>query len=60
MLSARPIEALQAERRSNGYAKPGTVSEGPNDWKWQVGLASHEWKAAENPVLTGLGTERSG
>ena len=30
------------------------MGEGPNDWKWQVGLASHEGKAAENPQLTGL------
>jgi hypothetical protein len=33
------------------------MAEGPNDWKWQEGLATHEWKAAEHPVLTGLGTE---
>src|ERR1700736_4216819 len=32
------------------------MAEGPNDWEWQVGLATHEWKAAEHPVLTGLGT----
>ena len=25
------------------------MAEGPNDWEWQVGLATHEWKAAENP-----------
>ena len=36
------------------------MGEGPNDWEWQVGLATHEWKAAENPVLTGLGAERIG
>jgi hypothetical protein len=60
MQSARVIEALPAERGSNGLAKPGTVGEGPNDWKWQVGLASHEWKAAENRGSTGLGAERSG
>jgi hypothetical protein len=30
------------------------MAEGPNDWEWQVGLATHEWKAAEDPVLTGL------
>jgi hypothetical protein len=22
------------------------MAEGPNDWEWQVGLATHEWKAA--------------
>jgi len=32
------------------------MAEGPNDWEWQVGLATHEWKAAEDPVRTGLGT----
>src|SRR6476661_8088217 len=32
------------------------MAEGLNDWEWQVGLATHEWKAAEDPVLTGLGT----
>ena len=24
-------------------------TEGPNDGEWQVGPATHEWKAAENP-----------
>jgi hypothetical protein len=23
------------------------MAEGQNDWEWQVGLATHEWKAAE-------------
>jgi hypothetical protein len=36
------------------------MAEGPNDWEWEVGLATHEWKAAEDPVLTGLGTGRPG
>ena len=26
------------------------MDEGPNDWERQVGLATHEWKAAENPA----------
>ena len=26
------------------------MAEGPNDWEWQVGLATHEWNATENPV----------
>src|SRR5208282_1512278 len=30
------------------------MAEGPNDWEWQVGLGTHEWNAAEDPVLTGL------
>src|SRR6516164_9131929 len=29
------------------------MAEGPNDWEWQVGLATHEWNAAADPVLTG-------
>ena len=32
------------------------MAEGPNDGEWQVGLATHEWNAAEDPVFTGLGT----
>ena len=36
------------------------MTEGLNDWEWQVGLATHEWIAAEYPVLTGLGTEGPG
>ena len=28
------------------------MAEDPNDWEWQVGLAPHEWNAAEDPVLT--------
>ena len=31
------------------------MTEGPNDWKWQEGLATHEWNAAkpgpESPAL---------
>jgi hypothetical protein len=27
------------------------MGEGPNDWEWQVGLATHEWEATENPQL---------
>jgi len=34
------------------------MAEGLNDWEWQVGLATHEWKAAEEP--TGLGAEELG
>src|SRR5215472_3603121 len=32
------------------------MAEGPNDREWQVGLATHEWKAAADPVFAGLGT----
>ena len=34
------------------------MAEGPNDWEWQVGLTTHEWKAAEKPK--GLGAEGLG
>src|SRR6516164_1204233 len=36
------------------------MAEGPNDGEWQVGLATHEWNAAEDPVFTGLGTGHQG
>jgi len=36
------------------------MAEGLNDWEGQVGLATHEWKAAADPVLTGLGTGAPG
>ena len=35
------------------------MTEGPNDWEWQVGLATHERNAAENPV-TALALEPRG
>jgi len=49
-------EALQSRKAEQQMAEPETMAEGPNDWEWQVGLATHEWKAAEDPVRTGLGT----
>src|ERR1700758_4778339 len=36
------------------------MAEGPNEWEWQVGLATHEGNAADDPVLTGRGTRRPG
>ena len=61
MLSARLVRHSNAERRGNRSAEPGTMDEGLNDWEWQVGLATHEWQAAENPVqFTGLMTEGRG
>ena len=27
------------------------MDEGPNDWEWQVGPATYEWKATEYPLL---------
>ena len=33
--------ALQAERRGNRSAEPGTTDEGLNDWEGPVGLATH-------------------
>ena len=49
-------EALQEAEPRIGQAG----NDGLNDWKWQEGLATHEWNAAEHPVLTGLGTEGPG
>jgi hypothetical protein len=34
-----------------------TVTEGLNDWEWQVGLTTHEWKGGEDPVFPGLGSK---
>jgi hypothetical protein len=36
------------------------MAKGPNEWEWQVGLATHEGKAAEEPASAGLGTEGPG
>src|SRR3984885_15552217 len=30
------------------------MGEGPNDWEWQVGLATHEWKATETQYSLAL------
>src|ERR1700736_6739449 len=30
------------------------MAEGPNDWEWQVGLATHEWKAEQIQYLLAL------
>jgi hypothetical protein len=49
-----------AERRSKQIGRAETMTEGPNDREWQVGLVTHEWKAAEAPVFAGLGTEGPG
>ena len=51
-------EALQGRKAEPRIGQAG--NDGPNDWKWQEGLATHEWNAAEHPVLTGLGTEGPG
>ena len=32
------------------------LAEGPTEWEWQVGLATHDGNAADDPVLTGFGT----
>jgi len=53
-------EALQGRKAEQQIGRAETKTEGPNDREWQVGLATHEWKAAESPVLAGLGIERSG
>jgi hypothetical protein len=36
------------------------MAEGPNEWEWQIGLVTHEWNAADDPVLTGLGAGAPG
>ena len=36
------------------------MAEGPNDGEWQVGLATHDGNAAEDPVFTGLETGAPG
>jgi hypothetical protein len=36
------------------------MAKGPNEWEWQVGLATHDGNAADDPVLTGLGTGHQG
>ena len=54
------IEALQAERWSNGSAEPETMVEGPNDWERQVGPESHERYAAENSAPADPAVERAG
>jgi hypothetical protein len=33
------------------------MAKGPNEWEWQVGLATHDGNAADDPVLTGPGTD---
>ena len=53
-------EALQGRKAEQQIGRAETKTEGPNDREWQVGLATHEWKAAEFPVLAGLGIEQSG
>ena len=51
-------EALQCRKAEQQIGRAGTVAEGPNEWEWQVGLATHDANAADDPVLTGLGTRR--
>ncbi len=57
-LGSMRLVGMKVCQGSNG--EPVTRAEGPNDWERQVGPATHEWKAAEKPVLTGLGTEGHG
>ena len=58
--AGKASEALAAERRSKQIGRAETMTEGPNDRERQVGLVTHEWKAAEAPVCAGLGTEGPG
>ena len=42
------IEALQRRKAEQRIGRAETMTEGPNDWERQVGLATHGWQAAEN------------
>src|SRR5215471_8683971 len=52
--------------RHCGSAQNSTTSvdanqvDGPNEGEWQVGRATHDGNAADDPVLTGLGTQQPG
>ena len=52
-------EALQRRKAEQRIGRAGNEGRRPERWEWQVGLATHEWKAAEDPVFTGLGTRRT-
>src|SRR5215831_7949149 len=47
-----PWAQLPTSRRHTANA-PRCLWIGPNEWEWQVGLATHDGKAADDPVLTG-------
>ena len=49
-------EALQSRKAEQQIGRAGNDGRRPERLEWQVGLATHEWNAAEDPVLTGFGT----
>src|SRR5258708_237558 len=53
-------EALQGRKAEQQIGRAGNEGRRPERLEWQVGLATHEWKAAASPVLTGPGTGWSG
>lgn len=52
----KAIEALQGRKAEQRIGRAGNDGRRPERLGEQVGLATHEWKAAEDPVLTGPGT----
>src|SRR6201981_4091994 len=53
-------EALQGRKAEQQIGRAGNDGQRPERSKRQVGLATHEWNAAEDPVLAGLGPRRPG
>ena len=53
-------EALQSRKAEQQIGRAGNDGRRPERWEWQVGLVTHEWNAAEDPVFTGLGTGAQG
>ena len=53
-------EALQGRKAEQQIGRAETKTEGPNDRERQVGVATHEWNAAEHPVHAGLGPRKPG
>src|SRR6201988_4664203 len=51
-------EALQGRKAEQQIGRAGNEGRRPERSKRQVGLATHEWNAAEDPVLAGLGPRR--
>ena len=53
-------EALQSRKAEQQIGRAGNDGRRPERLEGQVGLAPHEWKAAADPVRTGLGTSGAG
>src|SRR5262244_3106789 len=62
----RPRGRLTAGQKSaegivgQAVGKASEALQGRKEWEWQVGLATHDGNAADDPVLTGLGTGAPG